>query len=316
MPNLLRTRASSINRALDQIGDKWCLLILQEIFWGVNTFNDLLAASGMSRGVLSQRLQWLQKIDCLKKVSQAGKPKRPIYHLTRKSNELYPNALAALSWERAFFNTPILDQVSLVHKTCGKPFSPVLRCQQCASQVYGMDVRYAQGPGHSQDIREKKVRRRSSISIVDIPSNRLVYKNLIHIVGDRWTANIVALGFHGIKRFDEFHKELPVATNILADRLRFLSEEEIFIPTRYQSRPDRFEYILSEKGLALYPFFITLLQWGDRWCGTGNGVPVIPQHLNCGFDLTANMCCDQCNQGLEAHDVILVERKEPLIKSN
>ena len=33
----LTTRASSINRALDQIGDKWCLLIIQEVFWGINT---------------------------------------------------------------------------------------------------------------------------------------------------------------------------------------------------------------------------------------------------------------------------------------
>jgi len=61
----LITRASSINRALDQIGDKWCLLILQEVFWGINTFNEMLAATGVSKGVLSERLKWLQSIDCL-----------------------------------------------------------------------------------------------------------------------------------------------------------------------------------------------------------------------------------------------------------
>ena len=38
------TRASSINRALDQIGDKWCLLIIQEVLWGINSFNDMMNA--------------------------------------------------------------------------------------------------------------------------------------------------------------------------------------------------------------------------------------------------------------------------------
>ena len=46
----LITRASSVNRALDQIGDKWCLLILQEVFWGINSFSEMLSATGVSRG--------------------------------------------------------------------------------------------------------------------------------------------------------------------------------------------------------------------------------------------------------------------------
>jgi DNA-binding HxlR family transcriptional regulator len=303
MAATLQTRASSINRALDQIGDKWCLLILQEIFWGVNTFNELLAASGMSRGVLSQRLQWLQDIDCLKKTNNKDKTNRPAYHLTRKSNDLYPNALAAIAWERAFFNTPELDQVTLRHSLCGKEFSPIVRCRSCNNEVLSEQVSYTQGPGQSQDLREMKVRRRSSISIMDAPSNKPFYKNLIHIVGDRWTANIVALAFHGFKRFDDFHKELPVATNILADRLRFLTTEGIFEMKAYQEKPKRHDYVFTDKGRGLYPFFLGLLQWGDKWCGGESGVPIIAKHDACGFDLKARTCCDQCLQTLEAHEL-------------
>ena len=79
------TKASSINRALDQIGDRWCLLILQEVFWGVNTFGQMLAGTGASKGVLSDRLNWLQSIDCLRKDNSA---RHPVYHLTKKSIEL------------------------------------------------------------------------------------------------------------------------------------------------------------------------------------------------------------------------------------
>ena len=68
----LITRASSLNRALDQIGDKWCLLILQEVFWGINSFNEMMSATGVSRSVLSPRLTWRQTVDCLRKAADGG----------------------------------------------------------------------------------------------------------------------------------------------------------------------------------------------------------------------------------------------------
>lgn len=301
--NMLQTRASSINRALDQLGDKWCMLILQEIFWGVNTFNEILSASGMSRGVLSQRLNWLQEVDCLKKRPSQHGSRRSVYHLTKKSNDLYGVSLMATVWERQFFTNPALDHIQLQHLRCGEIFTPVMLCGSCVQPVTSDAVSYSDGPGAKQDLREKKVRRRSSISIMDAPNTRAVYKNLIHIAGDRWTANVVALAFHGLKKFDDFHRALPVATNILSDRLRFLVQEQIFSQNAYQQRPRRHEYLLTEKGAAMFPFFLGLLQWGDKWCGDGSGVPMIPHHDACGFDLRAQVCCDQCNQVLEAHDV-------------
>jgi DNA-binding HxlR family transcriptional regulator len=79
-------------------------------------------------------------------------------------------------------------------------------------------------------------------------------------VGDRWTANVIALAFHGFARFDEFHRELPVATNILSDRLRFLVEEGVFEQVAYQRRPLRHEYHLTDKGRDLFPWFLALPQ--------------------------------------------------------
>jgi DNA-binding HxlR family transcriptional regulator len=57
-------------------------------------------------------------------------------------------------------------------------------------------------------VREKKVRRRSSISIMAVPSERALCRNLIHTVGDRWTTSVIALSFHGLTRFEQFHREL------------------------------------------------------------------------------------------------------------
>lgn len=299
----LTTRASSINRALDQIGDKWCLLILQEVFWGINSFNDMMEAMGVSRGVLSNRLKWLQEVGCLRRDTGSGGGRRPVYHLTAKSVDLYDNALMAINWERTWFSNPALDSVALIHRNCGQVFTPQTRCVACNEMVRQEDASYQPGPGATRDVREKKVRRRSSLSSDDIPSRRALYRNLINLVGDRWTANVIALSFYGLARFDQFHQELPVATNILTDRLRFLVKEGVYQQVAYQQRPLRYEYRLTQKGADLYPWFLGLLRWGDRWCDPqGLGQPILVNH-SCGSSLVAQVCCSECQQPLKAHEV-------------
>ncbi len=303
------TRASSINRALDQIGDKWCLLIIQEVFWGINSFNEMMEAIGLSRGVLSNRLKWLQEVDCLRREGS----RRPRYHLTRKSIELYDPALMAVTWERAWYRTPELDRVELVHLNCGKTFTPRMHCGACDGLVRAGEVSFTPGPGVTRDVREKKVRRRSSLSIGDIPSRRVLYRNLVNVVGDRWTANVVALAYHGLTRFDQFHRELPVATNILSDRLKFLVQEGVFEQVAYRQRPLRQEYHLTDKGRDLFPWFLALLQWGDKWCDSeGAGPPMLVSHVPCGALLEAEVRCDQCDEALRAHEVRFDLAEEPM----
>jgi len=303
-PAEFTTRASSINRALDQIGDKWCLLIIQEVLWGINSFNDMMEAMGVSRGVLSNRLKWLQEVDCLRKDVESAGARRPRYHLTTKSIDLYDSALMAIMWERSWYQTPELDRVALVHRNCGRAFIAQLHCGACAGLVHADDVSYQPGPGATRDVREKKVRRRSSISIKEVPSQRSLYKNLINLVGDRWTANLIALSYHGLTRFDQFHRELPVATNILSDRLKFLVDEGVFQQVAYLQRPLRYEYHLTAKGKGLFPWFLTLLQWGDKWCDPQQlGKPMLVTHTSCAQPLTAEVRCSECQDVLRAHEV-------------
>jgi len=303
MKQSMQTRASSINRALDQIGDKWSLLLIGEVLWGVNTFGEMLEATGMSRGVLSDRLKWLEKVDVFKKVYPEGNRRRPVYHMTRKSVDLYDNALMALNWERQFFSEPELDAIELFHLDCERTFKPVLVCKHCGEEVHSSDITYHDGPGATRDRRKMKVRRKSSKSIKDVPASRKAYTNLIHLIGDPWTANLIALSYHGIKRFDDFNRELPIATNVLTDRLKFLVTEGVFDTVPYKERPLRVHYLLTDKGKALFPFFQTLLQWGDRWCGDGSGPPMILTHTTCGEVLEAEVRCNQCDQHLLAHRV-------------
>ena len=167
----MNTRASSINRALDQIGDKWCLLIMQQIFLGINSFNDMLEATGASRGVLSDRLKWLESVDCLEKALSTGS-RRCRYYLTEKSRDLYANALMALAWETSYGNSAIIEATQLVHRNCGERCTPRMQCRACQQSIQADDVSYRPGPGATEDQRLKKVRRRSSISAIDAATAR------------------------------------------------------------------------------------------------------------------------------------------------
>jgi len=75
----------------------------------------------------------------------------------------------------------------------------------------------------------------------------------------------------GVRRFGEFQQSLGLAKNILADRLRRLTDDGVLTREGPERRPF---YHLTEKGHALAPALIALMQWGDRWV-SGDRAPVI-----------------------------------------
>ena len=71
-----------------------------------------------------------------------------------------------------------------------------------------------------------------------------------------------------MRRFDQLQADLGVARNVLQTRLQRLIEEGVLEKRRYQERPERYEYFLTEKGLDLWPTIVALLQWGDKYAGS------------------------------------------------
>ncbi|WP_044859269.1 winged helix-turn-helix transcriptional regulator, partial [Enterobacter ludwigii] len=49
----------------------------------------------------------------------------------------------------------------------------------------------------------------------------------VDLIGDRWSLLIVRNAFDGMRRFGDFQRDLGVARNILADRLRKLVDAGI-----------------------------------------------------------------------------------------
>ena len=122
-------------------------------------------------------------------------------------------------------------------------------------------------------------------------------------IGERWTMLIVREVFLGNRRFDEMATRLDIARNVLTARLGRLVEEDVLTKVRYQERPERFEYRLTEKGIDLWPVIVALLQFGDAYYAP-DGPPVVLRHKKCGGQVDEHRICDTCGKRLTARDVI------------
>jgi DNA-binding HxlR family transcriptional regulator len=121
------------------------------------------------------------------------------------------------------------------------------------------------------------------------------------ILGERWTLLILRECFYGVRRFSVMQRNLGIARNILAARLRLLVRTGILERRRYQEEPERFEYRLTEKGLALYPAVVAIMRWGDEFLAH-EGPPVVLRH-SCGHAAPPLLVCGHCGEELDPHDV-------------
>ncbi len=85
----------------------------------------------------------------------------------------------------------------------------------------------------------------------------------LSVIGDRWTMLVLRDCFLGIRRFDQMQDRLGITRHVLADRLRTLEAAGVLRRAPYQQRPLRHEYQLTERGKALYPVLVTLIDWAN-----------------------------------------------------
>ena len=64
--------------------------------------------------------------------------------------------------------------------------------------------------------------------------------------------HVLRESFMGVRRFEDFRRNIGVARNILSDRLNTLVAEGILRRELYSEHPPRYEYRLTRKGVDLY----------------------------------------------------------------
>jgi DNA-binding HxlR family transcriptional regulator len=127
---------------------------------------------------------------------------------------------------------------------------------------------------------------------------------LIELIIDRWASLIIRESFFGIHRFDDFHKNLGIAPNILSVRLQRLIDAGIFKVVRYSNNPVRYEYHFTEMGRDLYPLIICIKYWGDKWMSQGYKPDEMLYHVDCGSTYVPVPVCSECGEKIEYGDVL------------
>jgi DNA-binding HxlR family transcriptional regulator len=124
----------------------------------------------------------------------------------------------------------------------------------------------------------------------------------LEIVGERWTILVVRDALLGIRRFEDFQARLGVSRAVLSDRLSRLAEHGVLERVRYQERPERYEYTLTERGLALWPVVAALAEWGRDLFP--EGAPRRFRHRTCTSAVHTEVHCPDCDQELLPMDVV------------
>jgi DNA-binding HxlR family transcriptional regulator len=125
------------------------------------------------------------------------------------------------------------------------------------------------------------------------------------LLGDQWTLLVLREAFYGVSRFDKFQLSLGIARNTLTERLDRLVGAGLLNRVRYQDRPARYEYVLSEMGRDFFPALAAIMRWGDLWLGDGSPPPVTLLHTGCGHPTHAEVHCAHCQGKLTSEQVTI-----------
>jgi DNA-binding HxlR family transcriptional regulator len=139
----------SIARTLDAAGEWWSPLILRDVHLGITRFDELQRDLGISRKVLSERLDWLVEQKILERRAYSKRPRRYEYVLTEKGGEFVDLLLAMLAWGDRWKAGDRGPPVLIRHLGCGELTRAEIRCACCGEPLRADEVVVEPGPGGS-----------------------------------------------------------------------------------------------------------------------------------------------------------------------
>lgn len=132
----------SIAQAMEVMGEVWTPLILRDLFWGVERFDELVDDLGIARNILADRLRTLGEAGVVEKVAYQERPVRHRYRLTEKGRDLWPILASLLAWGDKWAAGDDGPPVLLVHDVCGEEFHAVASCSACGDALDPRTIRF------------------------------------------------------------------------------------------------------------------------------------------------------------------------------
>ncbi|NDV06220.1 helix-turn-helix transcriptional regulator [Rhodococcus sp. IEGM 248] len=133
----LAPRPCAIAATMELIGDRWSMLVIRELSYGVHRFDRIAGYIGVSRDILTARLRKLEEVGVIERRQYSEHPPRFEYHLTPAGEDLRPLLLSLFQWGSKW----AVDEAPsvLVHE-CGHSLELEHRCAHCGEAVENTSV--------------------------------------------------------------------------------------------------------------------------------------------------------------------------------
>ena len=119
---------SALGTALDRVGDRWSLLLVEALLEAPRRFNELAeAVPGIAPNILAERLRRLERARILVSTPYSRRPLRMEYALSADGRELAGALHLLAEWgsRRGGVGEP------LRHELCGTPLQAAWHCPTC-----------------------------------------------------------------------------------------------------------------------------------------------------------------------------------------
>jgi DNA-binding HxlR family transcriptional regulator len=140
IPAVATRRRSAVDPAaglfpqtMSVMGNRWGFALLVAAFVGMSRFTDFQTQLGAPPSSIADRLSIFTANGVLDLADNR-------YRLTEKGRALFAVLVTALQWAQRWFPAPEGPAVILTHTACGRRFTAVLRCDQCAEKLRGAGV--------------------------------------------------------------------------------------------------------------------------------------------------------------------------------
>ncbi|SEO55557.1 winged helix-turn-helix transcriptional regulator [Actinacidiphila rubida] len=138
-------RPCPIASALEVLGERWSLLAIREMTYGVHRFGQIVANTGASRDILAERLRKLEAAGVVERRQYSEHPPRFEYHLTAAGRDLHPTLLGLFQWGVKWVaGTPSVQ----ARHSCGHDVAVRLTCDGCGAQVSKASIEFVPAECH------------------------------------------------------------------------------------------------------------------------------------------------------------------------
>jgi DNA-binding HxlR family transcriptional regulator len=138
----------SIAGALELVGDRWTMLLIRDLSFGLSRYEDVRASTGIPAATLAARLKHLISVGLVERRPYHDNPRRDEYRLTPKGRDLWMVMLALREWgdrwDASGFGAPAVETVD---KDTGRPLRLALIDPETGHAVPARRARLRPGPG-------------------------------------------------------------------------------------------------------------------------------------------------------------------------